>query len=251
MYICFLLSFFQDLDDYHCQIAYRDPDVLASGVSHLHAATVTFLKQLLIENPELAHAIITEITAKGRGFAENNEILQMLYIDLLEELLLSARPRPSSTDPTTCVVPETAEGDAVYQLLSFMDPSLEMLRLSDHLEKLFEELIKRTTTKGTSMHLDKERLYSCLLGRSTTFLIDAFCRIENRIRFQSSLQPNATMNFQTSQVLSPTAQICYSQSFVEDRKWAWQQLFFHSQLERNHFLENMVVSNPVADSKYI
>lgn len=192
--------------------------------------------------------MITALTAKGRAFLENNEILQKLYLDLIKECLqaeLSSSPSVADSESDSFCTGHLDRHNCVYQLLSFMNPTCEMPELSDLLDGLFEDLIRRASPDELHQHLDKGKLYLCLLGRSTTFLIDKFCGIENRLRFQFSIQTDLAAcpcgYLDQPQFVGPSAQICYSQSFVKDRTLAWQQLFFHS-LDGNHILEKIVVS---------
>lgn len=97
-------------------------------------------------------------------------------------------------------------------------------------------------------HLDKGTLYACLLGQSTTFLIEKFCRLENQMRFAKeklgelwSLTSLAEGLGKPNLSAAPNIQVCYTQSFIEKREKAWNFLFFHA-LKGNHVLENVVVS---------
>ena len=199
--------------------------------------------------------MINDLTSKGKGFLKNNQLLQELYLDLIEEQLKmlddgavdmqSTLPIPLSTHENT-TDSEAKQCKFIYQLLSYMDPSPEMLSLSQHLDELFKNLISWTNRAERSC-LDKGIIYSCLLSQSNTYLIEKFSSIENQMRFlvdghsELPLSRSAVQGFkQHSLSVGPHVQICYTQSFMKDRKSAWQYLFFHA-LEGNHVLENVVV----------
>ena len=249
----------QDIDDYHSQIVYRDPDLFASGVSDLPSSTLSYLKQLLSESPQFGQAVINDLTSKGKGFLKNNQLLQHLYLDLINEQLIaldSGAVEGDRTDATTDAtsVPEedspvmsvTERCKCIYQMLAYMDPTPEMLNLSKRLDHLFRDLINRTSNHKHS-GLDRGTLYSCFLSQSSTYLIEKFCCIENHMQFVVKDHPELPLSRPTPQGFkrqaalgSPSVQVCYTQSFMEDRREAWKFLFFHA-LEGNHILENIVV----------
>ena len=237
----------QDIDDYHSQIVFRDPNLFASGVSDLPSCTLLYLKQLLWKSPQFGHAVIKELSSKGKAFAKNNQLLQQLYLNLINEHLKeldSVEQRTEESDNDFINVQQRF----IYRMLACMDPKSEMLELSESLDILFKDLLNRTF-HDESCHFDKGALYSCFLGRSTTYLIDKFCAVENQELFcsqegQQLLQSPASVVqshcHQCASFPSSFAQICYNQSFIKDRKEAWRYLFFHA-LEGNHILENIVV----------
>ena len=246
----------QDIDDYHSQIVYRDPDLFASGVSDLPSSTLSYLKQLLSESPQFGHAVINDLTSKGKGFLKNNQLLQQLYLDLINEQLMALDSGAVEVDGTsTTSVPKddmpvkcaTKECKFIYQMLSYMDPSPEMLSLSKCLDDLFRNLIIRSSNERDTI-LDRGILYSCFLSQTSTYLMEKFCFVENQMRFAVNDRSELPLSRATLQRFKQpsaldglTVNICYAQSFMEDRREAWKFLFFHA-LNGNHILENMVVS---------
>lgn len=186
---------------------------------------------------------------------KNNQLLQQLYVDLINDQLKaldSDAVETDCTDPTALGTEESTADSAIkrckfiYQMLSYMDPSPEMLSLSKCLDDLFKNLINQTLNHQHSC-LDKGTLYSCLLSQSTTYLIEKFCYMENQMRFLIEGHPELPLSRSTLQgfkrqaaLVGPFVQVCYTQSFMEDRKEAWEFLFFHA-LNGNHILENIVV----------
>lgn len=244
----------QDIDDYHSQIVYRDPDLFASGVSDLPTSTLSFLKQLLSNSPLFGQAVINDLTSKGKGFLKNNQLLQQLYLDVIDEQLKALESDAVEMQSTYFTLLSTEENTRdfkckpskiIYQMLSYMNPTPEMLSLSMHLDELFKNLINLINNGGYSC-LDKGTLYSCLLSQSNTYLIDKFCAIENKVRFimeshhEMLWSRSAAQGFRQQKLsVGPAVQVCYTQSFIENRRDAWQHLFFHV-MEGNHVLENVV-----------
>lgn len=225
-------------------------------MSDLPSSTLCYLKQLLSDNPQFGRAVVNDLTHKGKGFLKNNQLLQQLYIDLIEEqlgVLDSSFAMETNAAYSTPLSKEESTGDSeaypckfIYQMLSYMNPSPEMNSLSQHLDELFQDLVNRTNRSDHGC-LDKGTVYSCLLSPPTTYLIDKFCSIENQMRFLAEGHPelplprHAVQEFkQQGHSVGSFVQVCYAQSFMEDRKSAWQYLFFHA-LEGNHVLENIVV----------
>lgn len=251
----FFIIYLQDIDDYHSQIVYRDPDLFASGVSDLPSSTLSYLKQLLTESPQFGRAVVNNLTSKGKGFLKNNQLLQQLYVDLINDQLKALDSEDVDAD---CIDPNavsTGESPVdsvtkrckfIYQMLSYMNPSSEIVSLSESIDDLFKSLINRTCIPKLSK-LDKGMLYSCLLNQPTTYLIEKFCFIENQMRFCIEGRPELPLSRtslqgfkQQATLVGPFVQVCYSQSFMENRKEAWKFLLFHA-LDENHILENIVV----------
>ena len=223
-------------------------------MSDLPSSTLSFLKQLLSDSPQFGRAVINDLTSKGKGFLKNNQLLQQLYLDVIGEQLkaldgdaeeILTHPTPLNTEENT-QDSEAKHCKLIYQMLSYMNPTPEMLSLSKRLDELFKDLINQINRHEHS-YLDKGTLYSCLLSQSTTYLIEKFCSIENKIRFlveghpESPLSRSTVQRFgQKSLPVGSVVQVCYTQSFMETRESAWQYLFFHA-LEGNHVLENIVV----------
>ena len=205
------------------------------------------MKQLLSDNPQFGQAVINDLTSKGKGFLKNNQLLQQLYLDLIKEQLklldgddveFDLYDREESMQDS-----KSKQCKFIYKMLSYMNPSSEMVSLSTQLDELFRNLINHTFNDHSC--LDKGTLYSCLLSQPSTYLIEKFCRIENQMRFSveglTEVDPSrfAMQGFK-QQNISVACLLCYAQSFMKNRKDAWQYLYFHA-LEGYHVLENIVV----------
>lgn len=226
---------------------------------------MSFLKQLLSNSPLFGQAVINDLTSKGKGFLKNNQLLQQLYLDVIDEQLKALESDAVEMQSTYFTLLSTEENTRdfkskpskiIYQMLSYMNPTPEMLSLSMHLDELFKNLINLINNGGYSC-LDKGTLYSCLLSQSNTYLIDKFCAIENKVRFimeshhEMLWSRSAAQGFRQQKLsVGPAVQVCYTQSFIENRRDAWQHLFFHV-MERNHVLENVVVRFTMTNFLYI
>ena len=245
----------QDIDDYHSQIVYRDPDLFATGVSDFSSSALSFLRSLLSDSPQFGQAVINDLTSKGKGFLKNNQLLQQLYLDVIDDQLKFLDSKNIVEMDSNSSFPISNEGNAeecmvqkskrIYQMLSYMKPTPEMLDLSSRLDELCKTLINLINGRECS-GLDKGTLYSCLLSQSSTYLIEKFCRIENQLRFSAEDHSElSSSRFQLEGLrqiftVGPAVQVCYTQSFMENRRNAWQYLFFHA-LVGNHVMENVVV----------
>ena len=196
--------------------------------------------------------MVNDLTSKGKGFLKNNQLLQQLYVDLINEQLKALESEAESIDLAAAGTGESPVDSikkrckCIYQMLSYMNPSPEMVSLCRHIDDLFKSLINQTCVHKHGK-LDKGMLYSCLLSQPTTYLIEKFCYIENQMRFHVEGHPELPLSRTTLQgfkqqalLISLFVQVCYSQSFMEDRREAWKFLFFHA-LDGNHILENVVV----------
>jgi len=233
------LCYLQELDNYYSNIVYGDTTTFKDDT--LSSNSIQFLKNLLDEDPEFGHAIISQLISKAKTFLDNNQTLQELYIDGIKRLL---------ENMAKCEILSAGKADLemvhnmkkhLYKLLSFMNPTSEMVSLSHSLQSLFKTLIQSSQFPGISQ-LNIGNLYSSLLQRPTSFLLQNFCKIENDLQFSRDvlLEGNEEVLGGKYSSLSQTATVCLSQCGITDRSEALKFLFFHA-LNGNHVLENIVV----------
>lgn len=125
----------------------------------------------------------------------------------------------------------------VYDLLSLLDPSAEMSKLVEKIDTLFILLLKtdHVIAQGFTVKFDSGKVYSCLLGRSTPFLINRFHDVEEYLRVnQSTLRPVGEQGGPTKMV----AEAQGSPSTLEE----WRDMFYEAMYDHKHFLEGMMVS---------
>lgn len=231
------LLYFQELDNYYSNIIYGDTSGFKDDT--LSSNSIQFLKGLLDQDPEFGHAIISQLNSKAKTFLENNQTLQELYISGIQQLLGKlARCDARNTGKADLEIVDSMKNQ-LYTMLSVMNPTPEMVSLLSPLESLFTSLIQHSKSLETPQ-LDIGNLYSSLLQRPTSFLLQNFCNVENNLRFNSDVEGNGALG---GSILLPNqaAYVCLSQSNMKDRTEAMKFLFFHA-LNGNHVLENIVVS---------
>lgn len=148
----------------------------------------------------------------------------------------------STGQSPTSLCPRTIEDtkDQLYKLLSFMNPTADMIALISSLESLFKNLIQQCKLTGISQ-LQTGALYSSLLQRPTSFLLQSFCQVENKLLFScDELLEDGEVFGGKYPLLSQAACVCLAQCNITKRTEALKFLFFHA-LNRNHILENIVV----------
>lgn len=127
--------------------------------------------------------------------------------------------------------------EKLYTILSLYDPEPSLNQ--KHLTALMDMLIKSCDQNEKS--LDRFRLLSCLLGRKDNYLINQFIIIDNQVQKQkmntlgdSTLQPLEDCQQTQADLLS----MC----MYADRHKAWRQLLITILQQRQHFLDQIVVS---------
>lgn len=234
------------MDSYHSKIVYRDPELFSTEVSEISSSVLNYLKQLLSEDAKLGHAVIMELTGEGRSYLKNNQMLQKLYIEAIEHQLKTVDNyggvNTASSDENVEALCRQSHS-CVYCLLAVMNPCSDMTDLSPILDQLFQDLLKRTRLKNHKQ-LDISKLYNCLIGRKTTYLITKFFDVENSLRLGKGIGSCVGEQFYLKQssagALLPPVQITCHQSLIDDRQEAWKLLYFHG-MNGNHVLENVVV----------
>ncbi|XP_048586399.1 zinc finger FYVE domain-containing protein 26-like isoform X2 [Nematostella vectensis] len=233
----------QEFDSYYCKMIF---DEHGTGVSTLPSSTLNFLKQLLNNNPEFAHALITALTGKGKSFLENNQLLQTVYTDSIEQYFAEldhGETWPQMHDKSGTIERFEKPKQCIYRILSLMNPTHEMTGFISKLNSLFENLLQRTKISDPRC-LDKGKLYSSLIRTEKTFLIYLFCAVENRLKFMCETDEyfpckDLGCHGTSNTAYSTMVQVCYLQSHMNNRQKAWELLYFHS-LKQNHVLDNIV-----------
>lgn len=202
------------------------------------------MKLLLNEDTQLGDEVIAQLTGEGRSYLNNNQTLQKLYIESIEQHLQTVDSHvPLNTDEGLDTICKQVHSK-VYHLLSLMNPCSDMTELSPVLDMLFKDLLKRTKLKSHKQ-LDISKIYSCLIGRKTTYLIKKFFDIENKLRLElcgcRGLEKQFYLMQSSVGELLPSVQVSCYQSLLDDRQEAWKLLYFHG-MNGEHVLENIVVS---------
>ena len=196
-----------------------------------------FLRNCLYENPTLGHAIINKLICKAdNDLLVNNQALQGLFLKCIEGSLNSLVPSSEGTQPDFLESENEAKyqqtQELIYDLLSLMDPAPEMTELE--LDRVFLRLLELTVDVGLSQPIalfDSKKIYSCLLGRNTIYLIVQFQRVEEFVR-KKQLQFKLLSNGEE--------QTGVAVKRVGDKE-KWRFLFFDTLYNHRHMLEHVLV----------
>ena len=138
----------------------------------------------------------------------NNESLQFVYLDCLVECLDAldslkcVTEKPGNDSDSQYESDHASSGGGVrqnaeaceramgmvYTLLSMVDGSVEMMRLTKRVETIFHTLLKAEYNIGSGgppVKFDVGRVYGCLLGRPTPFLISRLQEVEEYLRLNA------------------------------------------------------------------
>lgn len=200
-------------------------------------ACLQFLRNCLYENPSLGHAIIERLMCKGnKEFLANNQTLQGLFLKCIEGSLNSVIQNGEGMQ-TGVLENENLQQyqDLIYNLLSLMNPTSEMTELE--LDRVFLRLLELKGADPSFALFDSKKIYSCLLGRKTNYLIMQFQRVEEYMRKnqpkQLYVRSLSNGNEEHNEVLT------FKKANKEEK---WRYLFFETLYNNQHMLENVLVS---------
>ena len=240
---------------------------MADTVPQLQPLILQFLHDVITSlSPTLGHALITSLMIPtGSTYLANNEALQMIYIECINETLeglsqakvseiadndSSYDSQYESDHPSS----ETHKGlfkecekkvAFVYTLLSLIDPSNEMTRITNRLDRIFHTLLK-TTFKigpGTSLRFKTGKVYACLLGRSSPLLINRLHEVEEYLRMNRGFD-----HHEEEGDTSPTAMSVHDGHPQHPRhkeapslqEIEWKERFYQALYDHKHLLESVI-----------
>ncbi|KAL5009258.1 hypothetical protein ScPMuIL_014839 [Solemya velum] len=180
----------QELSEYYYGGHHKDLHIPTFSV-----ALLTFLKQTLAANPLLGHNIVSAITFSDPTFKKNNEILQSLYVSTINDLLDNLLHPEVGKDSDLKI------RDRVYELLAYFDPEQYGNYLV--LRELFDRFLEITSSDGQL--LNKNSIFSVLMGRDSCYLLDEFC--------------NLSYDFETKKILSVCRKTLHGVDLDDDQKW--------------------------------
>ena len=242
---------------YHTAHVLAIPGTDSEPASTFQSATLSFLYDVLVSRPATGHALIRSLTVPNPAYLINNEALQLLYVEAinecLEAILQLKLPEGIETDSDSQYESDhtstnTNQGrqnmtkecqrltDLVYDLLSLMDPQPDMSRVS--VDKLFVYLLELRHRIGPekSVSFDASKIYSCLLGRSSPYLLKRLHDAEEYVRIREA-------NGSTSAGEKRVATSAWSMEMLKRTSTPqdWRALFYHTHHDHKHFLECVLV----------
>ena len=122
----------------------------------------------------------------------------------------------------------------VYTLLSLIDPTNEMSRLTNRLDRMFHTLLKSSFKVGedVAVKFDSSRIYACLLGRSSPFLINRLHDVEEYLRM------NKGMDYEEAAIDDGKSHRGEKASLSIQQEW--NERFYQALYDHRHLLENVI-----------
>ena len=131
----------------------------------------------------------------------------------------------------------------VYTLLSLADPSNEMTRVTNRLDRLFHTLLK-TTFKigpGLSLRFETGRVYACLLGRSSPLLINWLHEVEEYLRMNRGFDhEEEEVAATTTDDSTPHHHRHKETPSIQETEW--KERFYQALYDHKHLLESIIDS---------
>ncbi|XP_069118425.1 uncharacterized protein [Argopecten irradians] len=162
----------RDLYSYHkCITEASLTDGSKSASVTLSSDLQEFLQSKLLEQPILGHAVIQAILAEKKYtfLKKNNEILHNIYLHVINKIL----DRYSNFREDISVSRE-AKLQIVYELLALYDP--EPYQNYVALRELFIRFLELSACDDSA--LSRKRLVSSMMGKTNTYLVEEFCKLE-------------------------------------------------------------------------
>ena len=202
-------------------------------------------------SPALGHALIKNMTVENdTSYLSNNEALQSIYVNGIMECLdmLKQMKAPENletdssydsqyeSDHATSGVRNTYKQceklvNKVYDLLALVDPSPLMSRLEKKIDRVFLDLLqsKYDISPECTVVFEIGRIYSCLVGRPTPFLINRLHEVEEYVRTNQATEEGVASKGLKRKVSE--------KSDSEE----WRELFYEALYDKKHPLESVVV----------
>ena len=235
------------------------PGSSTDTVPQLQPLILQFLHDVVTTlNPALGHSLINSLVVSGGSpYLANNESLQMVYIDCINEALDSlSQAKVAETTENDSSYDSQYESDHpssrtkgglfkecekkvsfVYTILSLIDPSNEMSRVTNRLDRIFHTLLKTTFKVGADLtvRFDSGRVYACLLGRSSPLLINRFHEVEEYLRMNRGFDHD---DDSTTAVLEGTPR--HKERDPSSMELEWKERFYQALYDHKHLLENII-----------
>ena len=240
---------------YHTTHVLAIPGAASDPASPFQSSILAFLHNVLVSKPATGHALIQSLMAPDSpAYLVNNEALQILYVEAiyesLEAVLQLKLPEAMETDSDSQYESDHTWTTAnrgrqsvtrecqrlttlVYDLLSLMDPRPEMTRVS--IDKLFVYLLEFSHQLGPDkpVRFDPSGIYSCLVGRSSLYLLKRLHEAEEFLRLREANRCGGS----EENIGGWSLRLLRETGSSRD----WRGLFYHAYHDHKHLLECVLV----------
>ena len=226
--------FFQELYVHHSSSCARRPQP-KTGPKLLSADCEQFVGRLLLEHPSkgcaLLHALVT---ANASHNTATDDQLLVCHLTSLTLLLHQLKVPGSENDQFG------EDLHKFYSLLARFEPSPRQLRTCVPIGELLQEIINILHQESSFLRWD--RVYSALLGRNGSHLVELFNHVHCRYTFnsyQSAECRNVGVFLDDKLTDFQKCIVGLSRNLARDE--AWKDMFTICWMENRHFLDSIVV----------
>ena len=202
-----------------------------------------WLTTLLSTDPSLGHALLQQLTGPDtEHFQKNNSRLQGIHLRCLQASLTELRYLAAVVASDQAPLDPNLQASLTKHFTDLLclfnpQPSLMDLALTHFLEELLEFL-----SQDGARYLSLEVVYSALLGREDTFLLEEFCKIEHDERMRAHRAAGRSVAGADDLDLCERGHQVLGLCYHGDRDQAWRDLFLTSLRHDRHFLDLIMVS---------
>lgn len=127
----------------------------------------------------------------------------------------------------------------VYILLSLLDPTHDMGRLTKKIDTVFHTLLRTTyvISPDVKVRFETGRIYASLLGRSTPFLIKRLHDVEEYLRMHPGTE-DASVPVQRSEDTPRKLSLQLAVDSRKDLQDQWRGRFYKALYDHKHLLES-------------
>ena len=124
----------------------------------------------------------------------------------------------------------------VYTLLSLIDPTNEMSRTTNKLDRIFHTLLRSSfkVGPGLTVRFETGRIYACLLGRSSPLLINRLHEIEEYLRM------NRGFDHEEDSAVISEGTPHHREKDASSVHLEWKERFYQALLDHKHLLEKVI-----------
>ncbi len=231
---------FQELYSYHREAfssTLTGKPVPKSAVPFLSHQTQVFLKHIFLQDSALGHALLQALKVKDNDlYIRNNALLQGLHLKCLNVLLETLKGLASDSQE------EGSPSKTVrhfLELLSLFNPDSDMVK-DPQVTTFLHDLCLFILQTGSG-NLPLRLIYSALLGRADTDLLEKLCTVEYEVRMKKHEESVSLDKGNSTAEMSKLHKYMLSLSFNPDRPHAWKDLYLLCLKQETHFLDLIMV----------
>ena len=244
---------FQELYLYHRQYNLQDCDMGHGTPTVLSGSCCQFLKNLIFSQCAIGHALLQSlqgVSSSNRSpdapfHSQQKEELSKIHLEALCRALQAVKQCSTSLDMSSNAPFASNEKHKVqskfYELLALFNIDNNQSSMWSDVKYFLVDLLKYLQLEHCI--LEKEAVYSALLGRDSLCLLQEFTELEYHMlsRTLATEVKNGFVSEGVEEVLTEVERVTLGLSMQVNRHQAWRQLYLMCLKQQRHFLDIIMV----------